>query len=365
VPATVDRTIAATARRAGEPGHRVPGFTAAIVTAEGVRVGAAGIRDLATGAPMTPDTRLLWFSMTKIATATAVLALRDADRLDLDRPAVDLVPALGRIPGAAAISVRHLLQHTAGLPNPVPVRWVHPTASPAAPADGFLEARLARVRRLRAAPGARAAYSNLGYLVLGAVVAGVTGRPFPESLRELVLVPLGMRATGFDLACARAPAATGHQRIPRGAGPLLRALLPDGVVGDRTGRFIAFRPFLVEGTAYGGLVGPADDAARLLRLHLEGGTLDGRRILSEASVSEMQRLDARSRARDHGLGWFRNASERGRRPPVIEHYGGGAGYQTLMRLEPERGTGVVVMGNSGAFGISDLADALLRAADRG
>lgn len=364
MPATVDPTLAAHAARTGEPGHRVPGLTAALVTPAGVRIGAAGTRDLANGAPMTADTRLLWFSMTKIATATAVLALRDADALDLDRPAVDLVPALGRVPGAAAISVRHLLRHTAGLPNPVPIRWVRPAASPARPADEFLGTRLARVRRLRRVPGTRAAYSNLGYLVLGAVVAHVTGRPFPVALRELVLDPLAMHATGFDLLSAGASVATGHQRVPRGGGPLLRALLPTGVVGDRTGAFVAFRPFRVEGAAYGGLVGPVGDAARLVRLHLEDGTLDGRRVLTEASIREMQRVDAPGRVRDHGLGWFRNASERKRQPPVIEHYGGGAGYQTLMRLVPERGTGVVVMGNSGAFAVSDVADALL-GADRG
>lgn len=362
MPTTIDSRLLRAAEPLREPGRRVPGLAVATVDRGRVRVAAHGIRDLGTGASMTPDTRLLWFSMTKIATATAVVALRDTGLLDLDRPAAELVPELGRIRGARTVTVRQLLRHTSGLPDPLPLRWVRPAHAAARPADEFLAARLASVRRLRTTPGTRASYSNLGYLVLGAVVTTTAGLTFPEALTELVLRPLGMDATRFDLGPDPAAAATGHQRVPRGGAALLRAVLPPGIVGDRTGAFVTFRPFLVEGAAYGGLVGPVGDAAQLVRLHLEGGSVDGRRILAESSVAEMQRIDASGRARDHGLGWFRNASERGRRPPVIEHYGGGAGYQTLMRLAPDLGRGVVVMGNSGAFAVSELADRLLEAA---
>ena len=67
-------------------------------------------------------------------------------------------------------------------------------------------------------------------------------------------------------------------------------MLPRGIVGARTGKWVQFRPFLVNGAPYGGLVGPVSDAARVLLVHANGGSLDGKRILSEDAVRQMQAI---------------------------------------------------------------------------
>ena len=80
--------------------------------------------------PVTPailSTSNLWFSMSKLVTATAAVRLADEGRLDLDAPYSEY---LGQRPGGSA-TVRQLLSHTAGIANPLPLRWVHPAASPA------------------------------------------------------------------------------------------------------------------------------------------------------------------------------------------------------------------------------------------
>jgi len=127
-------------------------------------------------------------------------------------------------------------------------------------------------------------------------------------------------------------------------------------VGARAGRWVTLRPFLVNGAAYGGFVGPVTDAARLLLLHARGGDLDGVRVLSEAATREMQVVSVEGKPFDHGLGWFRPPSERASRCPFVEHDGGGGGYHNLLRLYPE--AGVVVTGNSTAYDVDATVDAL-------
>ncbi len=137
--------------------------------------------------------------------------------------------------------------------------------------------------------------------------------------------------------------------------------MPRGIVGPRAGRWSTFRPFLVDGAAYGGLVGPVTDAARLVLAHAAGGQLDGTRILSEDAVREMQTISIDGGRFDHGLGWFRPPKDRDRRPAFVEHYGGGGGYHNLMRLYPDEGLGVVVMGNSTSYDVDSVTDALAAA----
>jgi CubicO group peptidase (beta-lactamase class C family) len=176
-----------------------------------------------------------------------------------------------------------------------------------------------------------------------------------EVARDTVLTPLGMHATAF---VPTAPVATGHQRLPHSLGPLLAAALPRGIVGERSGPWVTYRPFLVNGAAYGGLVGPAGDAARLLLAHAADGELDGVRVVSAESARMMRAVTVPGKPFDHGLGWFRRPVDEGRRPRFVEHYGGGGGYHNLMRLYPDAGVGVVVMGNSTSYDVDGVVDAL-------
>src|SRR5581483_6450434 len=127
--------------------------------------------------------------------------------------------------------------------------------------------------RLGFTPGLRAAYTNLGYLVLGEVIAAVSGVPYPEYVRDHVLRPLGMGATDFSFPTAQGRnAATQYQRCPRLVTPVLKVVLPPGIVDAWRDSYVRYHPFLVNGAAYGGLVGSVMEAAQLATLHLAGGT---------------------------------------------------------------------------------------------
>ena len=200
----------------------------------------------------TVDDQYPWFSMTKIATATAAMRLHAEGVLDIDAPIGTYLPDYRAHPTHGHPTTRELLSHTAGLGNPLPVRWVRPADQPPDPA------LLAEIITKHGTPkhpvGARASYSNIGYLLAGEVIASATGATIEACVRDRVLVPLGMEKTGYDYH-PDDPRAVGYVRTPRVAVPLLRALLPSGIVGPRVQGHTALNPFLVNGAAYGGLVG--------------------------------------------------------------------------------------------------------------
>lgn len=321
---------------------QVPGLAVAVVNHDRTLfAGGFGLADLAGGLSATADTSYLWFSMTKIVTATAALRLADEGRLDLSAPAGEYVIDL-RAPGRTQPTVRQLLTHTAGLNNPLPIRWVHPADTDPPDPRALLHRLMARGRAYHYPVGGLARYSNLGYLAAGQIIASAAGLPFEDYVRTSVLHPLGMEKTGFRHAPGTA-SATGYVRVPRIADPLLRRMLPPGIAGDRQGPYLALRPFEVDGPAYGGLIGDVQDAGRFLRMHLRDGELDGQRVLTAAGAREMRRVDLPGRPFDHGIGWFRRPT--GDSEPWVEHFGAGAGFWNVMRLYPDRGLGVVVMSN--------------------
>jgi len=340
-------------------GAKVPGIVVMVVGEEGIGARFAwGLADAISRRPMAIDDAFPWFSMTKIATATAALRLVERGTLRLDGPVAPLVPAVRFVTPVAwaeRITVRHLLQHSAGLRNPIPVRWVHPADQPGPEPAAFLERLLRKHRKLRFEPGARSSYSNLGTLTLGSAISDAAGAPFESVVHIEVLAPLGMSRTAFGFMASSA-AATGHH--PRYSP--MRLLLPRWVNGPSSGRWMSLQRFLVDGAPYGGLIGTAEDAARLVRAHLRDGELDGIRILTPEHARDMRHVNTRGKRYDLGLGWFLPARQRNANPPFVEHLGGGAGFFNVIRIYPSAGVGVVVMGNATSYNIDRVAQLALK-----
>src|SRR5262249_30709600 len=127
----------------------VPGMSFAVVRHDRVLFAEAfGWADLGRQLPAVPATSYLWFSMTKIATATAAMRLADEGRLDLDAPVSEAVDWLRR-PEGVQPSMRQLLTHTSGLGNPVPIRWVHPAEHAGPDQETMLRRMFGRRRAFR------------------------------------------------------------------------------------------------------------------------------------------------------------------------------------------------------------------------
>jgi len=135
-------------------------------------------------------------SMTKSFTAATVLQLRDEGRLRLDDPVAQYVPALADwrpyASDAAAVTIRDLLTMSAGLATDDP--WGD--RQQGLPLDAF-ERLLAEGPSFALPPGVAFEYSNLGYGILGRVIKSAAGREYREVVRERLLDPLGMTATGY------------------------------------------------------------------------------------------------------------------------------------------------------------------------
>lgn len=320
----------------------VPGLSLAVANRDGiVFADGFGHADLAAGTPATPDTSYLWFSMSKIVTATAAMRLVDEGRLDPDAPITEYVAWPPDRPGAAP-TMRQLLTHTGGLANPMPLRWVHAAADPAVDQAAMLR-RLLHSRWVVGRPTApRARYSNVGYLAAAHVIAAAARAPFERYVHTAILEPAGMSATGFTYG--EGQPATGYVRIPRIADRLLRLAIPAALLGPRHGRHRSLRPFHVDGAGYGGLVGPVLDVSRLLRLHLGDGEIDGHRMLSAKAIRSMQHITAHGRRLDHAIGWFRRRADGD--DEYLEHFGAGAGFWNVMRIYPQRGIGIAAMANT-------------------
>jgi len=161
-----------------------------------VHSGGAGTVSQQDPTPPGPDHVFRIASMTKSFTAATILLLRDEGRLRLDDPVAQHVPALeGWRPYAAdatPVTIRDLLTMSAGLATDDP--WGD--RQQGLPLDAF-ERLLAAGPSVALPPGVTFEYSNLGYGILGRVVTSAAGREYCEVVRDRLLVPLGMRSTGY------------------------------------------------------------------------------------------------------------------------------------------------------------------------
>lgn len=271
--------------------HEISGAVGVVGDVNGVlAIEAVGKADIEANQPMRPDS-LFWIaSMTKPITGIAVMMLVEEGKLKLDDPVAKYVPdfdgqmMLGWHQGDAyiarkpsrPITLRDLLTHTSGLPDGAlpdsPEREAKPSTTLAESA-----ARYGR-RRLSFEPGSRWSYSNAGMNTLGRVIEVGSGSSYVDFLKARIFDPLGMVDTTFY------PTPEQMQRLAMlyaRDGDALQPI-PSSKVAPKAGE----RP----PSAAGGLYSTGPDLARLYRMMLGRGTFEGRRILAEASVAEMTRL---------------------------------------------------------------------------
>jgi CubicO group peptidase (beta-lactamase class C family) len=161
------------------------GVVAGVVSGTGRDIAAGGLADLA-GTAMTIETAFDIASVSKVAaTTTAILRLVSRGDLGFDDPVTRFVPGTACAPGT---TVRHLLQHRAGLWEWQPLYLDRVHSDAAAAADAL---------PLRYGLDEGRHYSDLGFMLLGRIIAAVTGLPLDAAVRELVTAPLGLARTGY------------------------------------------------------------------------------------------------------------------------------------------------------------------------
>ena len=161
--------------------------------------GSAGIRNNGARSVFTVDTRFHVGSLTKSVLATGILRLATEGRVDLDAPVLRYLPDLfqGEPPaGFSEVTVRHLLDHTAGLNDAHMWQMFSERADPDAPLAAAFPDPEAQLR-VRSRPGSQFSYSNTGYTLLGMVIESIVGDRYEIAMDETVLAPLGMLSSTF------------------------------------------------------------------------------------------------------------------------------------------------------------------------
>jgi len=312
--------------------------------------GAAGWADLAGRRPLEPGTTMMAYSMTKTFTAAAVLQLVERGSLSLDTPVRTLLP---EVPYDARLTVRHLLTQTSGIPNPIPLKWVHlPEEHAAHDERAMLARRLAENPSLRFTPGERYAYSNLSSWLLGRIVEVVSGRPYQEQVRAEFLdrLELPPEEIGFTIP-ARERHAKGY--LPRWSFMnLARPFLVDArFIGAYEGSWLHVNDNYLDGAAFGGLVASARAVGRFLQDQLADrpvllGVETRRRFLE-------QQRNLAGEPIEMTLGWHVATRHRG----FLFKEGGGAGFHSEMRLYPAARIATVVIANGSTFDVKAFLDA--------
>jgi CubicO group peptidase (beta-lactamase class C family) len=258
-------------------------------------------------------------SVSKPVTATGLMTLVKAGKLDLDRPANDYLGAgklVARVGDARKATVRSVANHRSGLPLHYQFfyedePWTRPS----------MDESLLRYGNLVTPPGKRFQYSNLGYGVLDHIIARLSGLSFAEFMRREVFLPLGMTHSGI------------------GVGP---GLQPYAAV--RYGTDQAPIPFYVTDHPGGSEVyASAHDLARFCLFHLKAGLVDQKRILSGDLIDEMHRASISSGRTGYGVGFMEERRDGVR---VVSHSGGMGGVATNLQIFPEHGIGIVALANA-------------------
>lgn len=319
-----------------------------------VLLDAVGERDRETGAPMQTDAIFRIASQTKALVSVGIMILQEEGKLHISNPVGRYLPAFEEtrvavprdqggyevVEARRPITLRDLLTHTAGVgygSGPGADRWVDAevTGWYFAHRDEPIRATVDRMAGLPfpAQPGEAFVY---GYStdILGAVIEEVSGTTLDAFLRNRILEPLGMRDTHFYLPPEKRDRLATVYMLPPEA-ELRRA--PDGSGMQMQGDYVDGPRASYSGGA--GLLSTARDYARFLQMLLNGGELDGERILSPTTVDLMTRNHVGELYRPDGLGFglgFRVRTDVGAagEPGSIGEFGWGGAYHSTYWVDP-------------------------------
>jgi CubicO group peptidase (beta-lactamase class C family) len=308
-----------------------PGVGYALISRDGtVQAAGVGLADVASGRPATGDTLFRIGSISKMFVSMSVLALVEEGRLNLHDRLADLAPEIWFAnPWERSDPVRivNLLEHTAGFDDISLAEYAHQVPDDAALTDG-LDFR-PDCRRARWRPGTRMSYCNMGPPIAARVVEKLTGQRYESFVNSRFFDPLEMRTATFFEPGSGTEAATLY--------------FSDGVTPQPYWHILV-RPS-------GAINASAEEMAHLVRMLLDRGQYEGRSVLSEESVSRMERPETTLAARaglasGYGLNDY---AYRVRSFVFHGHDGGVNGGLASLGYLPEHGLGYVFMTNSGSI----------------
>ncbi|MGI9627901.1 MAG: serine hydrolase domain-containing protein [Longimicrobiales bacterium] len=316
----------------------IPGLTAAVVH-DGAVVyqGAIGVRRLGGDEELTPDHVFHFASVSKPFVATALVQLVEQGELRLEDPVTEHLPYFQLADERYRfITIRQMLNHTAGMVDVMDYEWGSPQLDAGA-AERFV--REMATDGMLWAPGDGWRYSNKAFDALGDVIAKVSGLSFEEYVQNRILDPIGMRGSSFI-----------HPEIDE-------SLRTTGHVGDPA-RVSDVYPYNRRHAPSSTLNSSVAEMVSWMLVNLNRGDLGGRRILRPESYDLLWGLttDPATDGASVGLSWFLGDYQGHR---TVSHGGGDTGFRSHILLMPDDGVGVVIASNWSGTDAGSIANGIV------
>lgn len=302
--------------------HRLGLFNGSIsITKKGRTIfrQSCGYADATSKRKNSAGTKFNIYSITKSFTATVILKLVAEKQITLEQKLSAYYPSL---PGSDTITIRHLVTHTSGIYN-YNNDFTMPVGSEAE-MIAWLEKK-----PLDFVPGSRFRYSNTGYFLLGFIIEKTTGMSYEEAVQKHILLPLGMKNSGFDL---RKPSTS---KKAKGYTHINNRQNEEATVWDYRELYSA-----------GGMYSTADDLQCFHRAMQNGNLLPDSLIRSACTPYR----------KNYGLGWFIDTIK-GQR--IISHSGGATGFRSYLIRDTENDICIVLLCNSETSDIIAIRNKLL------
>ena len=301
----------------------------------------SGLADIKNRRKTTENTTYNAYSVTKTFTALAILQLAEQEKLDIEHPIKDYLP---EFPYPPQITIKQLMSHAAGIPNPIPLSWIHLVEEHQSfNANAFFKKIFEKNKKIKSRPNEKFAYSNLGYVLLGQLIEKISGISYEEYIREHILRPLGIDKTNLDFTIANTDQ---HAKGYLKKFSLLNVVL--GFMINKAkflnniseGKWISFKDNYVNGASYGGLIGTSNSLVNyvqeLLKPNCKLITDNYKKMLFTENYT------TRKKATGMCLSWFKGQLNGHQ---YFTHAGGGGGYYCEIRIYPDMGKGSVLLFN--------------------
>jgi CubicO group peptidase (beta-lactamase class C family) len=303
----------------------------------------AGWADITGQLQMQAQTTMMIYSMTKTITAAAVLQLVEEGELSLEDA---VTKYLDSFPYGDEVTIRHLLSQTSGIPNPIPLKWVHLAEEhPRFDEMAALQEALADNNELNFAPGQKYAYSNISYWLLGLVIEKACKCSYEEYVRQNIFRRLDIPPDEIDFVIP-SPKNQAKGYLPRWSFlNLVKSFVIDSrFVGEYEHGWLHIKDHYLNGPAFGGIVG----SARSIGMFLQDQLQDTSRLFTgkTKALFYSQQTDNGGDPVAMTLGWHIGNSD------GVGYFfkeGGGGGFHSEMRVYPDHRIASIVIANNTSF----------------
>ncbi|MBS1754416.1 MAG: beta-lactamase family protein [Ferruginibacter sp.] len=308
-----------------------------------------GLKNIKYNEPVNETTMYHLFSVTKTFTALAVLQLAQLGKIELSKPVSLYLP---EFPYSREITVKQLLSHTSGIPNPLPLKWIHlDIEHDTFSRDQFFAKIFSTNPKLCFDPNTGLKYSNLGYVLLGQLIERVSGTTFENYVTENIIKPSGIASTELSFQIEPTSHAIGYHKWWSLTNAIFGLLInKEKFMGKKEGKWKPFKYFYNNGIAYGGMFGSASGLIKYAQALLPNNSILINDYYKNLLFTETTVNDRKT---GMSLSWFTGTLKGNK---YFCHAGGGGGYYVELRVYPQLGVGSIIMFNRSGMKDERLLD---------